>query len=409
MSTIIRFEQVSKKFVLHRERPRSFQEQLIHIFQRKRTSGETFWALQDISFTIDQGETVGLIGPNGAGKSTILKLIAQILEPTSGQIRVDGRVGALLELGAGFHPDLTGRENIYLNGSVLGLGRSDIQRKLDDIIAFADIDQFIDVPVKHYSSGMYVRLGFAVAVHTDPDILLVDEVLSVGDLAFQQKCLDRIHQLQRNGTSILLVSHGLDVVRKMCHRALWIQDAQLAAIGDTDAVIGAYLSHIQQTSAQVAEHIQYIPTGQYGQRWGSQEAQITEVAFYNGSDTPKKSFLWGEQLRVRIHYVAHERIPNPTFGVAIYNENGDNLVGPNSADSGYTIEAIEGQGEVNYIVALPFKPGNYEFTAAIYDRNSVHPFDHHHRMYTFRILAPPDLRPPEGLVQLPCRWEHHVA
>jgi ABC-type polysaccharide/polyol phosphate transport system ATPase subunit len=407
MSTIIRFEQVSKKFVLHRERPRSFQEQLIHIFKRKRTPVETFWALQDVSFTIDQSETVGLIGSNGAGKSTILKLIAQILEPTSGQIRVDGRVSALLELGAGFHPDLTGRENIFLNGSILGLSRPEIQRNLEAIIAFADIDQFIDVPVKHYSSGMYVRLGFAVAVHTDPEILLVDEVLSVGDMAFQQKCLDRIHQLQRNGTSILLVSHGLDVVRKMCHRALWLKDAGLAAIGETDTVISAYLAHVQQTSAQDAAHIHLVPSGQYGQRWGSQEAQITEVAFYNGSDTPKRSFLWGEQLRACIRYMAYERILSPTFGVAIYNENGDNLVGPNSADSGCEIEAIEGKGEINYILDLPFKPGNYEFTAAIYDRNSVHPFDHHHRMYTFRILAPPDLRPPEGLVQLPCRWEHH--
>ena len=409
MSTIIRFEQVSKKFVLHRERPRSFQEQLIHIFQRKRTPVETFWALQDVSFTIDRAETVGLIGPNGAGKSTILKLIAQILEPTSGEIRVDGRVGALLELGAGFHPDLTGRENIFLNGSILGLSRLEIQRKMDEIVAFADIDQFIDVPVKHYSSGMYVRLGFAVAVHTDPEILLVDEVLSVGDMAFQQKCLERIHQLQKSGTSILLVSHGLDVVRKMCHRALWLKDAGLAAIGETDEVISAYLAYVQQTSAQDAAHVRQVPAGQYGQRWGSQEAQVTAVAFYDNSDTPKKSFLWGEQLRASIRYMAYERIPNPTFGVAIYNENGDNLVGPNSADSGYEIEAIEGEGEVNYIVALPFKPGTYDFTAAIYDRNSVHPFDHHHRMYSFRILAPPDLRPPEGLVQLPCRWEHRSA
>ena len=409
MSEIIRFERVSKKFSLHRERPRSFQEQLIHVLQRKHTPSETFWALQDISFTVDRGESVGLIGPNGAGKSTILKLIAQILEPTSGHIWADGRVGVLLELGAGFHPDLTGRENIFLNGSILGLSRPDIQRKMADIVAFADIDQFIDVPVKHYSSGMYVRLGFAVAVHTDPEILLVDEVLSVGDTSFQQRCLDRIHQLQRNGTSILLVSHGLDVVRKMCDQALWLKDAGLAAIGKTDDVISAYLGHVQQQSAQAAAQARPIPAGQYGQRWGSQEAQITEVTFYDGSDTPQQSYLWGEQLRVCIRYVAHQRIPNPTFGVAIYNENGDNLVGPNSADSGCEIEAIEGQGEVNFVMALPFKPGTYEFTAAIYDRNSVYPFDHHHRMYTFQILAPPDLRPPEGLVQIPCQWEHHPA
>jgi len=409
MSTVIRFEQVSKKFSLHRARPRSFQEQLIHLFQRKRSPCETFWALKDICFTVEQGETVGLIGPNGAGKSTVLKLISRILEPTSGQIWVSGRVGALLELGAGFHPDLTGRENIYLNGSILGLSRPEVRQKMDDIIVFAELERFIDVPVKHYSSGMYVRLGFAVAVHTDPEILLVDEVLSVGDIAFQQKCLESIRELQRGGTSILLVSHSLDLVRQMCHRALWLEQAQLAAVGEADAVIGAYLSHVQQVSAQAAAQIKSIPAGPHGQRWGSQEAQITEVSFHDQNDISQKSFLWGEELRACIHYVAHERIQNPTFGVAIYNENGDNLVGPNSADSGYEIEAIEGEGEVNYIVPLPFKPGTYEFTAAIYDRNSVHPFDHHHRMYRFRILAPPDLRPPEGLVQLPCRWEHHPA
>ena len=409
MSTIIRFEQVSKKFSLHRERPRSFQEQLIHLIQRKRTTHETFWALQDISFTVGQGETLGLIGPNGGGKSTILKLIARILDPTSGQIWVDGRVGALLELGAGFHPELTGRDNIYLNGSILGLSRPEIRRKMDDIIAFAALERFIDVPVKHYSSGMYVRLGFAVAVQTDPEILLVDEVLSVGDMAFQQRCLERIRELQRGGTSILLVSHGLALVRQMCHRVLWLEKAQIAAIGEVDAVIGAYLARVQQTSAQAAAQIKDVPTGQHGQRWGSQEAQIAGVAFYDGNGAPKNSFPWGEQLRACIRYVAHERIPNPSFGVAIYNENGDNLIGPNSADSGYEIEAIEGQGEVDYIIALPFKPGTYEFTAAIYNRNSVHPFDHHHRMYTFRVLAPPDLPPPEGLVQLPCRWEHHPA
>jgi ABC-type polysaccharide/polyol phosphate transport system ATPase subunit len=409
MSTIIRFEQVSKKFSLHRERARSFQEQLVHLFRRRSVPAETFWALKDVSFTVEQGETVGLIGPNGAGKSTILKLISRILEPTSGKIAVDGRVGALLELGAGFHSDLTGRENIYLNGSILGLSRPEIRHRMDAIIAFAELERFIDVPVKHYSSGMYVRLGFAVAVHTEPKILLVDEVLSVGDISFQQKCLERIRELQRGGTSILLVSHGLDLVRQMCHRALWLEKARLAAVGEADAVIGAYLAHVQQSSTQAAGKIEHFPAAQHSQRWGSQEAQITEVAFYDASDMLKRSFLWGEQLRARICYVAHERIQNPTFGVAIYNENGDNLVGPNSADSGYEIAAIEGQGEVDYIVALPFKPGTYEFTAAIYDRNSVHPFDHHHRMYTFRILAPPDLRPPEGLVQLPCRWEHRPA
>jgi len=184
VETAIRFDGVSKRFILHRERARSFQELALNLLRgRGNGRSEEFWALQDVSLGIAPGETVGLIGPNGAGKSTILKLISRIIEPTSGWIEVNGRVGALLELGAGFHPDLTGRENIYLNGAILGLSRAEIRRKLDEIIAFAELERFIDVPVKHYSSGMYVRLGFSIAVHTEPEILLVDEVLAVGDAA----------------------------------------------------------------------------------------------------------------------------------------------------------------------------------------------------------------------------------
>ncbi|RLC75531.1 MAG: ABC transporter ATP-binding protein, partial [Chloroflexi bacterium] len=202
MSLAIRFENVSKKFNLHHERKRSFQELALGLFRRDNGSREEFWALRDVDFNVEQGETVGLIGPNGAGKSTALKLVSRIIEPTSGRIKVNGRVGALLELGAGFHPDLTGRENIYLNGSILGLGRAEIERKLDDIIAFAELERFIDVPVKHYSSGMYVRLGFSVAVHTDPEVLLVDEVLAVGDAAFQRKCLERIDRMRSEGVTV---------------------------------------------------------------------------------------------------------------------------------------------------------------------------------------------------------------
>jgi ABC-type polysaccharide/polyol phosphate transport system ATPase subunit len=225
----IQFDHVSKKFILHRERPRSLQELAVNLFRRNNNSHEEFWALQDVSFTVEQGETLGLIGPNGAGKSTALKLISRIIEPTSGQIEVNGQVGALLELGAGFHPDLTGRENIYLNGSILGLSRAQIRRKLDAIIAFAELERFIDVPVKHYSSGMYVRLGFSVAVHTDPEVLLVDEVLAVGDQNFQHKCLERIMEMQRQGITICFVSHGLGEVRRLCSRAVWLDDGMVQA------------------------------------------------------------------------------------------------------------------------------------------------------------------------------------
>ena len=202
----------------------------MNLLRRKSTTASSFWPLQGISFSVNAGECVGIIGSNGAGKSTLLKIIAGVLEPTSGEVWVSGRVGALLELGAGFHPDLTGRENVYLNGSILGLSRADINRQLDDIVGFAELERFLDIPVKHYSSGMYMRLGFSIAVHASPEVLLIDEVLAVGDQSFQLKCVEKIGELRRRGVTILWASHDLGMVQSFCTRAVWIEDS-IAKIG----------------------------------------------------------------------------------------------------------------------------------------------------------------------------------
>ena len=233
-SPAVAFEGVSKRFMLRHQRPRSFQEALIALAQRRNGSREEFWALRDITFSVAPGETLGIMGPNGSGKSTILKLVAGIIQPTQGVVTVNGRVAALLELGAGFHPDLTGRENIYLNGALLGYRRKEVQRVFDDIVAFAELAQFLDTPVRHYSSGMYLRLGFAVAVHLAPEILLVDEALAVGDAAFQQKCLERMRRFQREGRTILFVSHDVGLVRGFCHRFLVLDKGQQAAQGQVE-------------------------------------------------------------------------------------------------------------------------------------------------------------------------------
>jgi len=376
----------------------------VGLFRRNNRSREEFWALRDVSFTVEQGETVGIIGPNGAGKSTLLKLAARVIEPTSGRITVRGRVGALLELGAGFHPDLTGRENIYLNGSILGLSRAEIHRRLDDIIGFAELERFIDVPVKHYSSGMYVRLGFSVAVHTDPEILLVDEVLAVGDQVFQFKCLQRIAEMQKSGVSILFVSHNLETVQRLCGRAIWLENGQVRSLGPSSQVIEEYLSRT------VSRDIKIFAEGDNhgrGRRWGSGEAIITKVEFCKGNGQVCQVFKFGETFIARIYYRAFKPILKPAFGVAIYREDGLEISGPNTADSGFVIEVIEGEGVVEYIVEkLPLPPGRYEFTAAIYDFHSVHPYDHQHRAYTFEVQ--PGLIPFRGgLVSIPCRWEHY--
>ncbi len=246
----VEFDHVSRQFTLQHERRESLQDWFIHRFVPNRSSEEKFWALNDVSFEIKRGETVGLIGRNGAGKSTMLKLVTGILEPTSGEVRVAGRTYAMLELGAGFHPELSGRDNIYLNGSIYGFNRRAMRRKFDEIVAFAELEQFIDTPVKHYSSGMFMRLGFATAISMDPQILVIDEVLSVGDAAFQRRCNDAIRALQEKGVTILLVSHSSEQVREFCDRAILLSGARVLADGVVEDVLTAYASLQMRESGQ---------------------------------------------------------------------------------------------------------------------------------------------------------------
>lgn len=234
---VIIFENVSKEFKLSKLPIRSLQEMFVQLFNGEMRGLHRFWALKDTSFTINAGETVGILGPNGSGKSTILKLISRIIYPTMGKITVTGRLSALLELGAGFHPDLTGRENVFLNGSILGLNRQDMQKRFDSIVAFADIGEFLDVPIRNYSSGMQMRLGFSVAVHVEPEVILIDEVLAVGDYNFQLKCLDRIRQMQEQGVTILFVAHDFERVKNLCERAIWLENGMLQAQGSVDDIV----------------------------------------------------------------------------------------------------------------------------------------------------------------------------
>lgn len=412
---VIQFDRVSKKFTLHRERPRSFQELAVNLFQRNNDSHEEFWALQDVSFTVEQGETLGLIGPNGAGKSTALKLISRIIEPTSGQIEVNGRVGALLELGAGFHPDLTGRENIYLNGSILGLSRAQIRRKLDAIIAFAELERFIDVPVKHYSSGMYVRLGFSVAVHTDPEVLLVDEVLAVGDQNFSHKCLERIMEMQRKGITICFVSHGLEEIRRLCSRAVWLDDGMVQAEGDVEDTITAYLRHaaaeeearITATASEEEQEVEEIEKvgPESKQRWGTGDVEILAVSFLDADGRERHVFRVGEPWVVRLHYRAHRRIESPVFGLAIHRNDGLHVCGPNTHFAGLDIPFVEGEGDVLYRVAhLPLMEGSYLVSVAAHNQADTVMYDYHDRLYTFKVRQV-GRGERYGLVRMGGEWE----
>ena len=403
----IRLDKVSKRFILHHERAFSLQELAINLLRgRLREPAEELWALRDVTLDVPEGEMLGIIGANGSGKSTLLKLIAQIIEPTSGSIAVSGRVAALLELGAGFHPDLTGRENVYLNGSLLGLSRREITERFTDIVSFAEMERFIDMPVKHYSSGMYVRLGFAIAVHVQPDILLIDETLAVGDLSFQRKCLDRIYELKRGGITILFVSHNLEVVRQLCSRAIWLDQGVTKAEGRTEKVVGRYLEH--ESALEEAGMMREEKERMGQNRWGSGEVEISSVRFFDAQGNETRVFETGQKMVSRITYRAHHRVERPVFGVAIYRRDGLQINGPNTRLSGYDIEYVEGEGEVDYVIeSLPLLEGRYEFTAAVYDYSGLHPYDHREREYIF-LVRQGEVRERYGALYVPCRWRHKM-
>src|SRR5215212_3073849 len=286
----LQLKKVSKKYRIRRdvEGGASLLRKLLSIRKRK----EDFWALKDISFDVQRAEALGIIGHNGAGKSTILKLLSRITTPTTGEIMINGRLSALIEVGSGFHPELTGRENIYLNGSILGMMRREITKKLESIVEFAELRQFIDTPVKRYSSGMYVRLGFSIAAHLDPDILLLDEVLAVGDAAFQRKCIDRITELKKNGTTIVFISHDLRAVQKLCDRVILLKKGQIEADGDPHETIALY----QSSSQQLAE------TRTMGGQEDSREAVMTSLRFQDEDGKECLSFETGRPMKAVMNY-----------------------------------------------------------------------------------------------------------
>lgn len=404
---VIGFENVSKRFLIQRDKPRSFQELVLSFLHRnhKRSPREEFWALRDVSFEVQPGEMVGIIGPNGAGKSTILKLISRVIEPTVGQVIARGRVSALLELGVGFHPDLTGRENVFLNGSILGLSRKEIRQRFDSIAEFAGIGSFIDAPVRLYSSGMYVRLGFSIAVHAQPEVLLIDEVLAVGDHNFQNKCLDSVRELRCQGVTVLLVSHELGKVRGLCDRAFWIEHGRIQVAGSVERVIHAYLDGIVAKGTSGSR-----PAGAVDEahRWGSGEVELQWVELLNAAARPQRAFVTGEEMTVRLHYHAHRRVERPQFGLAIHHESGAQVSGPNNVFSDYEVESVEGPGYMDYhIPSLPLLPGRYLVTAAIHDNKGLHSYDFRRYCAEFIVVPSQQIKERYGLFYIPASW--HIS
>jgi len=326
-------------------------------------------ALKDVSFVVDRGEAFGIIGRNGSGKSTLLKIISGILKPTSGTVRVNGRVAALIELGAGFHPEITGRENIVINGIMLGLTRSEIDKRFDAIVEFSGIRDFIDQPVKTYSSGMYVRLGFAVAVHVDPEILLIDEVLAVGDEEFSQKCIAKIQEMKYRGVTLLFVTHQLDQVRNLCDRALWLDHGMTEAIGDPVRVVDHYLQEVSGTVAAPVTTAAATPKDEE-ERWGSGEVVLRRVALTD--EKGHELVALGAGSSVAIEMDVEVRVPQDdfVFGVGIYHADGSCVYGTNTDLEGLMPLRLDGNGRVRFVMpSLDLVAGTYRIDAAAHTRN----------------------------------------
>ena len=381
---------------------------------------ETFAALSDVTFDVPRGRTLGVIGRNGSGKSTLLKLVAGITKPTSGTVTVNGRISALIELGAGFHPEISGRENVFINGIMLGLTKREITRRFDEIVEFAELRDFIDAPVKTYSSGMYMRLGFAVAIHVDPEVLLVDEVLAVGDEGFTHKCLDKFAEFKRRNKTILLVTHSLGLVERFCDDAAWMDGGRLRAMGDPKRVVGAYVTDVEVTEEQqlaagdarareVAEAAVVSPDEPASAvlpdnpietaegpadmfrategRWGSREIEITDVQLTGPDGGAGHVFHTGEPLAIRIGLRAPLEMHDFVVGIGIFNAEGVCCYGTNTSLEELRAVRIVGNAEARFsIESLDLVEGTYKLDVAVHKLDG-YPYDYHRLLYTFRVKS----------------------
>ncbi len=338
-----------------------------------------FWAVDNVSFEVKKGETLGIIGPNGAGKTTILKILNGIFWPDKGKITIKGKTGALIAVGAGFHPMLTGRENIYLNGAILGMNRKEVNEKFDKIVEFADIGDFLDTPVKFYSSGMFVRLGFSVAAHCEPEILLVDEVLSVGDLAFALKCHKKMSEFRSSGGTVVMVSHNLQAVRNICRKALWLDNSKIKEFGEVHHVCDLYEENIIMSQESGYETL------------GSQlsydsSVKISKVEFLNKNNRICTNFKVGDYFKLRIHFACRRTVKNPIFTVSMFNAKGL-LVSSNFSNfDGYKIAQISGLGYTDFCInRLEFKPGKYVCTVTFSEKKVANVLNWHEKSYFFSV------------------------
>lgn len=409
---VIQLENIAVQYRSPSEKIPSFKEFAIRWIQGK-IRYEYFWALKGVSVDIREGEVFGIIGPNGAGKSTLLKVVARVLRPTRGRVRVRGLVAPLLELGAGFDYELTGRENIYLNGAVLGLSKKELDSRVDHIVEFSGLREFVDAPLRTYSSGMVARLGFSVATERRPEVLIVDEILGVGDTDFQNKSLERIRQFQRQGTTILLVSHSLDSVTQMCSRAVWLDRGEKVAEGPAPEMVGRYLQRTYETegkrlaaeSAQEREAVREA-TGETVKP--PSKVKITRVCLTDLAGNERFIFETNQPFQVRMEYTSQEPVDAPVFGIAVHRGDGVHVTGPNTDVSNQPVARINGNGTIIYTCErLPLLAGLYQVSVAAVNKENTELFDYHDRLYSFRVVNDPKkVKENLGLFTFDGNWAH---
>lgn len=389
--TVVRVENLSKKYIIGHQKQESYTtlrdsiangaKGLLKPFQRGKSqvdpTSEDFWALKDVSFEINQGDRVGIIGRNGAGKSTLLKILSRIVEPTSGQIGIKGRVASLLEVGTGFHPELTGRENISLNGAILGMSKAEINRKFDEIVAFAEVEKFLDTPVKRYSSGMYVRLAFSVAAHLEPEILIVDEVLAVGDAAFQKKCLGKMESVGKEGRTIIFVSHSMGAISTLCDKAVFMEQGKVREVGDVERVANIYLSELLNNEGDDLSQLRQTGMGE--------QIFFSDIKLVSENE---QTLVFGENLNISLSIKSIINMDELTIGISFFNNSG-NCIGSVLPDGVFSIIADE-KISMNVIVSnTNLAPGSYYASVGLTQKSTDKAFDAIFGKPNFQILPIP--------------------
>ena len=416
MAAAIELHGISKRFRFHGRRPpTTVKSAVLELVRRSRHRlKERFAALRDIDLTVETGRTLGIVGANGSGKSTLLKLIAGIYRPDSGRLRVHGRVAPLIELGAGFHPELTGRENVIINGIILGMSQREVRRRLDEIIEFSGLAEFIDAPARTYSSGMYMRLGFAVAVHLDPDVLLIDEVLAIGDEAFARKCADRLAEFRRLGKTMLLVTHDPAAVERWCDEAVWLDRGVIRAAGTPRKVIDLYRQAVAEeesdTLARAYEPpappaVEAVPQGTASvptvDRWGTREIEIERVRLDDAYGNEHYVYAAGDSVTIRFRYRVNRPVDSRVFGFAILRNDGVWVYGTNTNLARITLPDLGGSGEVEVTIdALDLIAGSYFVDVAVHAEDGT-PYDYHSRRYPFSVR---DDATERGVAKIRHRW-----